>query len=132
MATIRLGVACSYKQYTVTFMSGSSVVVTYTHRYGDTLSVPADPVKVGYVFEGWSPAILPVTEDVTYTAVFTPAKVTDGGENNPSDSYVSRLLYAGTVCYYMVLYLVIPAAAVGLTVLILERRKYRSGRQRRK
>ncbi len=44
--------------------------------WGDVVTVPAPVPNSGYVFDGWSPALpdsnAVITENVTYTAVFTP------------------------------------------------------------
>lgn len=129
---VSVGVSLAYKQYTVSFVSGGATLVTFTHRFGDTVEVPSDPVKVGYTFIGWSPEITEVTGDAVYTAVFEKNAVGDTGEGSEEDTFLGRLLYAGTVCYYMILFLVLPALAVGLTVLVFERRRYVSRRSRRK
>ena len=59
--------------YKVTWLvNGSTVIELY--EYGDmpshpVPSIPALPTFT-FVFEGWSPEIVPVTEDAVYTAVF--------------------------------------------------------------
>ena len=64
--------------YTVTFESEGKVLSTKTnYKYGNTVTVPANPTKEAdmtytYEFAGWDKEITPVTEDVTYTAVFNP------------------------------------------------------------
>ena len=61
--------------YTITWkMDDGSVIAKETYAYGDMPSHAA-PVKeqtaqYTYTFSGWNPAIVPVTEDATYTAVF--------------------------------------------------------------
>ncbi len=61
--------------YTITWkMDDGSVIAKETYAYGDMPSQAA-PVKeqtaqYTYTFSGWNPAIVPVTEDATYTAVF--------------------------------------------------------------
>lgn len=128
---ISIGAVCSYKQYTITFISGEAVLVSYTHRYGDTVTVPADPIKAGYTFAGWSSEILPVTEDAVYRAVFVPIELPNT-DDVKEETIEGRLLYAGTVCYYMIMYVVIPASVLGLSVLAFERRKYLPGKMRRR
>lgn len=129
---ISIGAVCSYKQYTVTFVSAGAVLVSYTHRYGDTVAVPADPIKAGYIFAGWSSEVLPVTEDAVYRAVFVPIELPNTGDEVKEETLEGRLLYAGTVCYYMIMYLVIPASVLGLAVLVFERRKYLPRKIRRR
>ncbi len=69
----------TFKEATNTFtitwkMDDGSVIAKETYAYGDMPSQAA-PVKeqtaqYTYTFSGWNPAIVPVTEDATYTAVF--------------------------------------------------------------
>lgn len=64
--------------YTVTFVSEGKVLSTKTnYKYGKNVTVPEDPTKEAdmtytYEFAGWDKEVTPVTEDVTYTAVFNP------------------------------------------------------------
>ena len=59
------------KAYAVTWnVDGAETKVEY--EPGATIKKPADPVKTGYTFKGWTPAV-PATmpaEDLTFTAVF--------------------------------------------------------------
>lgn len=53
-------------------ISGSSANVTRRGRFGTPLTVPANPIKTGYTFSGWSPllsipSVFPAS-DTTYTA----------------------------------------------------------------
>ncbi len=53
-----LGVVSNIKKsYTVTYKVDGSVYKTYKHHAGDKISVPANPSKSGYKFEGWTPDI---------------------------------------------------------------------------
>ena len=82
------------KQITVTFkpnggkIDGNSSDVTRSGKYGTLLIAPANPVKTGYTFSNWSPALpSPLefpAENATYTAQWTPNTYTvtfsvDGG-----------------------------------------------------
>lgn len=64
------------KQYTITWMNGETVLKTEQVAYGETPVYSGEtPVKegdgqYGYTFTGWSPEIVPVTGDSTYTAQF--------------------------------------------------------------
>ena len=68
------------KQITVMFdpdggtISGNTGTVTRTGKYGATFTAPASPVKMGYTFNRWDPALpLPLTfpaNDTTYTALW--------------------------------------------------------------
>ena len=62
---------------TVTFCDDDgSVLAEYTVAYGDCVGVQTDPAKKGHIFRVWYPADnyyeIPVTQDVTYTATYTP------------------------------------------------------------
>lgn len=43
--------------YTATWVVDGTVVATKEYKVGDTVEVPADPVKDGFVFIGWSPSV---------------------------------------------------------------------------
>ena len=63
------------RSYTLTFdTDGGSPVEPVTDIYGAWISVPDDPVKDGYVFQGWDteiPASMPA-ENMTFTAHWAP------------------------------------------------------------
>ncbi|MBQ7443154.1 MAG: InlB B-repeat-containing protein [Bacteroidaceae bacterium] len=44
-------------KYTVTFIDGDQVILTYTADAGDEVGVPAVPEKEGHTFTGWTPAV---------------------------------------------------------------------------
>ena len=53
-----IGVASNIKKtYTVTYKVDGSVYKSYKHDAGQKIPVPANAVKSGYKFEGWSPAV---------------------------------------------------------------------------
>lgn len=53
-----IGVASNIKKtYTVTYKVDGSVYKSYKHEAGEKITIPANPVKSGYKFEGWSPEI---------------------------------------------------------------------------
>lgn len=53
-----IGVASNIKKsYTVTYKVDGSVYKTYKHTAGEKITVPANPSKSGYKFEGWTPEI---------------------------------------------------------------------------
>ena len=61
-------------QYTITFdTAGGSVVTPITQNYGTAITAPAAPIRTGYTFAGWSPALpaaMPA-ENMTVTAQWT-------------------------------------------------------------
>ncbi len=61
-------------QYTITFdTAGGSAIASITQDYGTPITAPAAPIRTGYTFAGWSPA-LPATmpaENMTVTAQWT-------------------------------------------------------------
>ena len=62
-------------QYTITFNSaGGSSVSPITQNYGTVVSVPTNPTRTDYVFNGWSPVVpgtMPAA-DLTVVAQWTP------------------------------------------------------------
>ena len=60
--------------YTLTFdANGGSTIAPITQDYGTAITAPADPIKTGYTFAGWTPAI-PTTmpaENMTIKAKWT-------------------------------------------------------------
>lgn len=56
---------------TVTWVVGDKSTVE-TYEVGAKITPPADPIKDGYTFKGWSPSVPSVmpAEDLTFTAVF--------------------------------------------------------------
>jgi hypothetical protein len=76
--------------YIVTFLNeDGSLIEESEWEYGSIPSCSITPVKEStdtetYVFAGWSPQITAVTEDVTYTAVFTNSDIHTGVEGIPA------------------------------------------------
>ncbi|MBQ9814930.1 MAG: InlB B-repeat-containing protein, partial [Lachnospiraceae bacterium] len=74
-ADVALKAKYSGDQYTITWVV-DGVETTETYAYGATPVYPnGEPVKAAdaqytYTFKEWTPAIVPVTDDATYTAVF--------------------------------------------------------------
>ena len=68
--TVYAAFGSSARTYTITFLDddGVTVLKTQSYSYGSTPSY--EPVKLGYAFVSWTPAIVPVTGDATYTVVW--------------------------------------------------------------
>ncbi len=90
--SLKLYAKFTIKSVTLTFdTDGGSLVDSITQNYGTEVTAPADPIKEGYTFVGWTPAI-PLTmpaENQTFTAVweaneYTVTFVTNGGESVPA------------------------------------------------
>ena len=81
--------AFAVNSYTVTYMVDGKEYASYTVEYGAEVPVPEDPVKDGYLFEGWTsiPEAMPA-EDIVIEAIF----VVDTGiillsDGKPRDVY---------------------------------------------
>ena len=81
------------KEYTVTWsIDGEKTTAKY--KAGDSIVKPADPIKEGYTFKGWTPSV-PATMpayDIIFTAVFEKSTVPTGAKisiKNPSTTTVS-------------------------------------------
>ncbi|MBQ7320975.1 MAG: hypothetical protein IJW99_02650 [Clostridia bacterium] len=106
-------------EYTVVFMSEGRELSRGNYHFGDTVELPADPEWTGetaegerVTFSGWSPTVSAVSENVTYVAQFTTAKLNDYNSGNNSNKLVT-----------VALPIVGGAAAVGITFGILWRVK---------
>lgn len=73
---IELTATFALEQYMVIFLNADSTYLeSNTWTYGETPSCSKTPTKAAtaeytYTFKGWSPAIVPVTDNATYIAVF--------------------------------------------------------------
>ena len=92
----------SLREYLVTFLDedGTEISSQY-YKYGETPVAPADPVKEStdeyvYIFIGWSPAIVSVTADATYTATYE-ANSREGVNNIYLDPQAQKILINGQV-----------------------------------
>lgn len=81
-ATYTAQFAPTYKEYTVTFVDedGTTVLSTATYHFGDEVVLPADPTKdddlaYTYDFDHWTPDVVNVAGDATYTAVYTATPI---------------------------------------------------------
>ncbi|WP_405345189.1 hypothetical protein [Ruminococcus sp.] len=69
-------------KYTVTWLNDDGTTIDTTSVYEGDAPTHADPTKAAdgdhmYVFSGWTPEITAVTGDVTYTATFTSAVISE-------------------------------------------------------
>ena len=75
-ATYKATYTTDVNVFTVTFKNeDGSVISVKTYHYGDTVVQPENPEKqadstYSYIFKEWTPAVVPVTGDATYTAVY--------------------------------------------------------------
>ncbi len=121
---VTVSASLSRMTFTVTFMVGDTVISTETYHRGETVRIPADPVKesVGdrvYTFIGWSPIITVVTEDVVYTATFRESE--QGGSHTyiPPDSHNRVYLLFIEAGLILAALIAIPV----VTVILVKRRK---------
>ncbi len=78
-----LGVASNIKKtYTVTYKVDGSVYKTYKHEAGEKITVPANPTKSGYKFEGWTPAIPEKMPKQNLTFVAKWSEIKDDSNKN--------------------------------------------------
>ena len=82
-ATYKATYGSSVNRYTITFIDedGTTVLASDEYEYGETPEPPADPSKPAddeytYTFSGWTPEIVAVVGEATYTAQYdaTPIK----------------------------------------------------------
>ena len=71
-ATYQATFSQTKNKYTITFEDyDGTVIQSGLVEYGAAVVAPADPSRLGYSFDGWSPAITSVSGDATYTATYT-------------------------------------------------------------
>lgn len=61
-------------------MDDGTVISEKEYLYGDTIEVPADPIKASdntytYVFAGWDKEVVPCSGDAVYKATYTPVYI---------------------------------------------------------
>ena len=133
---ITVGVEYMQLLYTVKFESDGKIISTEKYNYGDTVSVPPNPIKAldekySYKFVGWIPSVEPVSRDVVYKANYEtiplPPKSNDNMKLTPLVLKLILLLYVGGSCFVG---LVIPSAV--LTVVLVIKYKKQCGRHKDK
>ncbi len=82
-AKFALAYTVTWKNWNSDVLETDTVAADATPTYNGTTPEKAEDANNTYTFAGWSPAIAPVTEDVTYTATFTavPKGINYGGDN---------------------------------------------------
>lgn len=124
-------VKASYIEYLITFVSADKTIVTYKHRYGDTVTPPPDPTRPSdgeyrYYFASWSGKFTPVTENRTYYAQYERVPIPPKEEPDGlriSDS-VLGLIVAAVAFVSMMLLAVIPASVCAIVLGVRERKLY--------
>ena len=102
VATYKATFSSIVNKYTITWVDGDGNILLTEHvAYGDTPAYTGNtPTKTAtdeYTYEfnnSWSPAIVPVTGDATYTALFTETGIT------PSTYIVTFMDDEGNVLFY--------------------------------
>ena len=98
-ATYKATYNATLNKYTITFMSDDSILSASLWEYG---SLPIYPKGVPtkeedenytYTFDKWSPEIVPVVEDATYTATYTATPKSQGIEDIYGDSVERPVKY---------------------------------------
>ena len=86
-ATYKATYTSTLNEYTITFMNEDSILSADMWEYGSTPvyrgSTPTktEDERYTYTFDAWTPEIVPVVADATYTATFTATEKTEAIEN---------------------------------------------------
>lgn len=127
-ADINIGVDYTVLEYTVTFISDGKIIAVYKCIYGETVTPPADPKKASddkftYTFVGWSDEVLPVTESITYTAVYSAMKIEKNEDKTLkiTPSVLKIILLGGSLSVILILAFVPSVTAT--CILIIKRKK---------
>ena len=77
---VYIGIAYSYIEYKITFISDDVVIMESKYHYGDEVILPSMPMKANddkysYEFVSWSPEVTDVSEDAIYIAIFDRQEV---------------------------------------------------------
>jgi hypothetical protein len=107
-ATYKATYQSTINRYSITFMSEDSVLFTDLWEYGTTPiyrgSIPTkiEDERYTYTFNGWSPEIVPVVADATYTATFKAAEKSEALYNVSENSILpEKYLENGTIYILM-------------------------------
>ncbi len=134
---ISLGIEAVREKYTIKFINGENLIVTYEQYYGDPMPRPADRSSVikgdvRYLFVGWQTADgvtltegMTVSADATFYAHFR----TEPYKAPVYDSFIDdRLLpyyVALEVCTWMIYLVVLPCLGLTVAFLVIKWRKRR-------
>ena len=84
MSTQRL-IITNVSSVTATFKDyDGTVLSTQTVNIGTAPTAPANPIRTGYTFTGWSPSIGAITKDTTYTAQYSVNSYTVSASSSPA------------------------------------------------
>ncbi|MGM9682826.1 MAG: hypothetical protein ACI3XQ_04435 [Eubacteriales bacterium] len=116
------------REYSVVFVSRGETVAEFCHNLGDTVQPPeiaASFEEDGYIytFVGWSPAISPVTGDVTYTAIYNSSLVGNAGDMGGEGAFERFLSQMALPIAVAFLLLIAIAFAVIAAVVATRRRR---------
>ena len=134
---ISLGVESLHEKYTIRFINGDRLIVSYEQYYGDPMPRPADRSSVvegdiRYIFDGWQTENgvrlengATVTGDATYYACFR----TEYYEAPVYDSFIDpRLLpyyVALEVCTWMIYLVILPCLALTAVFIVVKVKRRR-------
>lgn len=127
-SNLRIGAEYTVGTYTVIFMSDGKTLATFECKYGDTVTPPENPKKAQdskytYTFTGWSPEILPVTEDAVYTAVYSSAPIVNNGGGVGMSPSVLKIVVLGASLGGTVAIIVLPASVMSIILLVKRKKK---------
>ena len=97
------------RSYTITWanIDGAGAVATSTVEYGQTPTYGGTPTKADdaentYAFNGWTPSVVAVTDNATYTATFTATPKEPENPDDPDTPYDGTETINGVVWSYTV------------------------------
>ena len=111
------------KEYKVTFIVDGEIVAEQIYHKGDKITPPEVSDREGqnntvYTFTGWSPLLVPVMEDATYTAVFKETVKGDGPMGGKTGiGFYFIVAGAGIVA------LLVLASPIVITIVVKKRKK---------
>lgn len=107
-ATYKATYTSMLNKYTITFMNGDSILSADLWEYGKIpiyrgeVPTKAEDDKYTYAFNGWSPEIVSVVADATYSAIYTANEKTEAVDNILDKSIVpAKIVDKGTIYILM-------------------------------